>query len=158
MNKLGKIIAIVIGGLLLILFGIGVLIESGFIPDAVALPKEKIPPLYLEALREIEIIEEGEEVEYFYSAAILSIKDEGNLFTDSRVISYEVIDDELAVYEANYPDITNLKLDASDSWEYDSSITVTTSSGDSFLLYVSNMERGDLRFYKKLRETWRTHK
>ena len=143
-------VLIVVGGL--VYLGVG--IETGRIPDTVALPKSKIHSNYLKTLRELGIIAAGEEVQYFYSEGFLSIEEGGNLFTDSRVIAYQKDDEGLQIYEAAYPQIAEVEFVPSESWLDDSTITVTTHDGEWFVLFVSSESQGDHLFYKRLKELW----
>ena len=141
---------VVVAGLLYLGFGI----ESGRVPDTVALPKSKIHSNTLKTLRELGIIEVQEEVQYFYSEGFLSIEEAGNLFTDTRVISYLKDDDGLQIYAATFPEIATVDFVASESWLDDSTITITTHEGDWFVLFVSSEAHGDDLFYQRLLELW----
>lgn len=92
--------------IMVLLVGLGVAITEGYLPDAVALPKGKIHPRYIETMRTMGVLEADEEAQYFYSAAMTSIKNNGNLFTDKRVITYSTYNDKLDISAATYAEIT----------------------------------------------------
>ena len=95
---------------------------------------------------------------YFYSSALFSIRGDGNLFTDQRVISYQEYDGELELNDAVYDAIASIDFEPSDSWLDDSTITITLDDGSWFVLYVSKESNGDKTFYEKLVELWKRHR
>ena len=149
---------VVIGGIVGLLMLVGLAIEGGFVPDANALPKGKLHPRVITQLRELEIIESDEEVQFFYSAALFSIEADGNLFTDKRAISYQKTDEQLELYSATYQEIASLEFNQSDTWVDDSTIVVTKEDGEWFALIVSTGAQGDELFFKLLEETWQRHR
>jgi hypothetical protein len=152
----------IIGGLILLLVVLAIVftaaIDTGHIPDSAALPKGKIPARLLTKLREWGVIEPGEEVQFFYSCAFFSLKADGNLFTDKRVILYQEIDGEMEIYSAHYPEIDSITFHESESWTEDSSITITLNDGDWFLLIVSADGGRDVVFEQKLRDMWQRNR
>lgn len=141
--------------LLVVLFiALGVGVEQGFFPDAVAQPKGKIPQRQLDRLVEMGVVDEEETVEFYYSTALFSLEKDGNLFTDRRVISFQKEGENLKVYEATYAEIAELEFTESESWEDDSLISVTKTDGDWFLLVVSPEEGRDTLFFERLKKRW----
>lgn len=146
----GSLILLAVAGI--VALGIG--IESGALPDTAAQPHGKIPASVPTKLIEWEILDPDEEILYFYSAGLFSIKEDGNLFTDRRVVSYDSTDDGLQVSSAEYDRIVKIELDATDNWIDDSVITIYTTDGEWFVLLVSAESDRDQDFYRKLRHTW----
>jgi len=103
------------------------------------------------------VTRKGENVLFFYSASF-TIRGDGNLFTDQRVISYQDADGVLDIRDATYDEIAEIDFAPAGSWMDDSTITITTQDGTWFVLYVSTWSKGDKRFYKKLVEEWAKHK
>jgi len=136
------------------------LIFIGQIPDEKAVTGDELPDSAKLALIESGIISEDEKIEYYYSEGILSFVDYGNLFTDIRVISYEVDQesDSRYVYYAHYGDISDIKFNKSDSLLDDSVIEVYENGDLSFFLVVSNKGNLDEAFYKKLVQVWKSKK
>ena len=163
MKNPGKKLAVgcaVTGGICLIgvfgiLVAIGIAIETGRLPDTAPIPAGKIHPRQIKQLEQMGVIEPDENVLYFYSAASFSIRGDGNLFTERRVVSYQQNDDQLDLYEATYEQIASIDFEPSGSWIDDSTITVTSNDGSWFVLYVSTESNGDKTFYQKLTETWK---
>lgn len=129
-------------------------LQKGYIPATGALPLGKIPPRQIAQLVDMGVIEPEEEVHYFYSAGMFSIREDGNLFADRRVISYQELDGQLDVYEANYNDIASIQFTPSSSTFEDSTITINLTNGDWFILYVSPESNGDDTFYERIHERW----
>ena len=150
--------ATLVGGFLGLLVAfvlvLGFAVEGGYIPDSAAQPAGKIHPRYLKELKAMGVVEPEENVLYFYSAALLSLRDDGNLFTDQRVISYQEVDGELEVLSARYEEITDIDFDQSGAWGEESTITVTREDGTWFVLLVGTEGSGDQSFYDRLNQTW----
>lgn len=143
--------------LVMLLLALGLGIELGQVPDTAALPAGKIPPRIVENLREMGVVAPDEAVLYFYSAGFLSVEEDGNLFTDRRVISYQQEEGgELELHSATWDEVEDLEFSNSDSWLEDSAITVYTTDGDWFLLLVGAESQRDDDFFKKLERQWRT--
>jgi len=163
MMSSGKKLAIgcaVVAGVCLVGFFIALLaivigIETGRLPDSAAKPAGKIHPRQISLLRQMGVIESDEKVLYFYSSAMYSIRGDGNLFTDQRVISYQEVDGKLILNDALYDDIASIDFEPSGSWLDDSTIIVTLDDESWFVLYVSTESNGDKTFYEKLTELWK---
>ena len=71
---------------------------------------------------------------------MFSIKEEGKIVTDKRVISYEVDEnDEMQIYEAKFDEILELWVGDPDIWG-NVWIEVVRKNGSSFYLIFSNEE------------------
>lgn len=164
MKKFGKK-KVVIGcastfgiSIFVLLAAIGLAINLGWLPDTAALPASKINPRHISKLAQMGIIKSGEKVYYFYSAGMFSISEDGNLFTDDRVISYQKFEGQFDVYEATYDEIASIDLDTSGSWLDDSIINITLKDGSWFMLLVSKEADGDKEFHKRLTDLWEIRK
>jgi hypothetical protein len=132
----------------------GVLVGSmvtglAFGPPTRALRAAEIPSGYAEKLVQAGILETGEHMEFFYSAGLFSILEDGNLFTERRVVSYETSDGELSLAAAAYDQIRGIEVDFSDGLG-DSMVTVSTHDGGEFVLLVSAEEGRDREFVAQL--------
>jgi hypothetical protein len=105
-----------------------------------------LPSWYRDYLRAEQIVENTEVVHHFYSTGLFSIKDDGNLLTDQRIISYWRDPDshELVVASARYEDIQDLHLERGDALT-DSTLTVVHHDGSEFILILSTEADGDQR-------------
>jgi hypothetical protein len=135
---------------------ITVLMGTGHVPDTAAVPGERLPAPTRDFLVEEGLIEPDEQVLYFYSGGFLSLREDGNLFTDRRVISYfeDEGGDELIVEQASYPEIADVEVEYGEGFLADSEVTIVRTDGGSFLLLVCNEEGHDRRFVERLIETW----
>jgi hypothetical protein len=144
---------VMIGAAVALTFGM----QTGHVPDSAARSKKRIPKKQIEQLREADIIDDGEEVQFFYSAGLLSILEDGNLFTDRWVISYETIDGETSLDAAYYHEIEDIEYEEGSLIE-DAVITVTLKDGDLFILLVSAESRRDKAFHRELVAMWEAKK
>ena len=139
---------------LLTIFGLGM--ESGYFPDSKAVPGEKLSERSLRFLRAKGLIDEAEQVLYFYSGGVLDIEGDGSFFTDARVVRYyeDLVSGEFVSHSATYDAIASIEPELTDDWMGDSTIRVTRDDGEEILLAVCNDERGDREFLKRLRQEW----
>jgi len=107
--------------------------------------------------KEIDACRDGEEIYYFYSAGIFSIKEDGNFFTNRRVVSYwESPEDESYYLEsATYEEIENIQINYTSSFLEDTEIIISKIDGNEFSLYISGEGQRDKIFVKKLMKYWR---
>lgn len=141
--------------LVLIVVALGIGVESGLLPDSAAIPGPRIHPRQVRQLHEMGVIHEHEEVLFFYSGGFLSIRADGNLFTESRVISYFEAEGELQVEYAFYDEIATIDFYPSQDWAEDSVIEVILADDRWFQLIVSPEEGGDERFHQHLVRKWK---
>ncbi len=153
-RRLGIPVGAVLGVALLLVIAGTIGIETGHIPDTDVVPASKIHSRQIRKLKEMGVIKEGEKVQYFYSAAFFSIRGDGNLFTDQRVISYAEYDGELEISYAFYDEIESIDFYPAESWADDAVIEVTLKDETWFSLYVSTGEGGDVRFHDRLVRMW----
>ncbi|MEM7054137.1 MAG: hypothetical protein AAF446_06265, partial [Pseudomonadota bacterium] len=124
------------------------------LPSTEVLAGDKLPRKEIQTLLSEGIIDSDEKVEYFYSAGLLSILEDGNLLTDRRVISYFKNDaDEIEIYELFFPDIRNFELIQQGSYLSDSIYQVNGYGEDNWLIiYLSTEAGGDQRFIDALQQ------
>ena len=153
------IIGIVIGALMFVGFAIlGFAMQLGYFPDSAAVEGDDLPAHVVEKLRDVRVLEADEQVLYFYSAGLFDYLEDGNLFTDRRVISYWSVDGELEIQAADYGQITDIRVDQADGWLDDASIHVECADGDEILLIVAGEGRGDRKFVTALRQAWERYR
>ena len=153
-RRLGISAGIVVGAALLLLIVVVIGTETGHFADTYVVSANKIHPRQVRKLQEMGVIRETEKVQYFYSSAFFSIRGDGNLFTDQRVISYTECDGALEISNAYYDEVESIDFFPAESWSDDSVIEVTLKDQSWFSLYVSTGEGGDVRFYERLVRTW----
>ncbi|MCH7977955.1 MAG: hypothetical protein IH935_03120, partial [Acidobacteria bacterium] len=89
-------------------------------------------------------------IEFFYSAGLYSILEDGNLLTENRVVSYETLDGELYVYSSTYPEIQDFDVEYSESFFDDTVLFVSMVSGEEFILILSAEDGRDKEFVSEL--------
>ena len=134
------------------------LMDSGHIPDTAAVPGDEVKDSLLELLREDTGLREDERVLYYYSAGTFDFHEDGNYFTDSRVVSYWIEGGEFFFEEATYPEIDDIVPTYEEAFLENSQIWIERGDGSSFMLYVSNEDGGDETFISLLIETWQANR
>jgi len=139
----GPLAAVLVGAPFLAL---AVLLSLNVLPATQVVDGPDLPSWHRNYLRAEQILENTEMVQHFYSAGFFSIKDDGNLLTDQRIISYWRDPDsrELVVASARYEDIQDLQLERGDALT-DSTLTVVHHDGSEFILILSTEADGDQR-------------
>lgn len=142
-----------LGLVLLAAFAFGVLTATNFLPSTKVLAGYEMPQKDIQRLISEGIIDPGEKVEYFYSAGLFSILEDGNLLTDRRVISYLTNEmDEIELYELYFFDIRDFELIQKGSYLSYSVYQINSYDEDAWLrIFLSAEEGGDMRFINALR-------
>ena len=143
------------------LFGVpfvawSVVISLNILPSTQVIAGRDLPAGQRNYLRAEQIVDDSEQIEHFYSTGILSIKDDGNLVTDQRIISYWRDPDSraLVVESARYEDIKDFHLERGDTFT-DSTMTVVNQDGSEFILLLSTEADGDQRCLDAAETMWR---
>ena len=140
--------------LILGLVTVGTLMETGLLPDSVILEGDKLSGRQLETLRSNGLLAPEEQIVLFYSDGLLSILEDGNFFTEDRVVSYQQTGDTLSVETARYDEIEAIEVDyGNGAFDY-TRILVTTSDGWEFLLILPAEGEKDEEFVYQLKEAW----
>ena len=111
-------------------------------------------------LHQKKIVSDSEKILYFYSAGVFSIKEDGSVLTDQRIISYTQVpetDDILAKF-ARYADIEDIRIDRSQFGLDDTRVTVVTKNGPEFDLLLPTDGKGDALFVDQLMRLWQSEK
>ena len=132
----------------------GLLTVTGHIPDSAAMPGDELHESTLSMLREEGVLGEDEEILYYYSDGVFSFREDGNFFTDRRVVSYWLADDDIVMEDVAYPEIADITAAFDDTLFANSKILVEQVDGDSFYLAVSNESDLDEEFVELLIATW----
>ena len=133
-----------------LLMGLGAMSEVGVIPSTAVLEGSELPSDQHSDLKRLGVLEEDEEVRYFYSAGLLSIEEDGNILTDRRVISYETFEDELFVASVAFSDIVEIVVEEKGDYLNDTILLIRTRYEEDIYLFLSAEEEGDERFIEAL--------
>lgn len=127
------------------------------VPSTQVIEGEKLYSFHESFFESIGALDEDEKVLYFYSTGFLSYKEDGNFFTDRRVVSYwrDPGPEEFHIAQAEYSEIQSIDPEFTDSFLDDSIIKITLKDDTHFSLYVSNELGKDHVFYESLKRRWR---
>ena len=137
---------------------LGVALVAGLVligihaPDTKVIPGGQVPKLFAEQIRRLGVLEEEEQIRFFYSDALLNIEDGFYLLTDRQVVVYSRRFEEPAI-RVPFAEIESLDADWSDSWWTDSQISLELRNQETVGFPLSIEGGGDKRFYKALQES-----
>ena len=120
-------------------------------PDTKVLPGRQVPAKFIAQIRTLDVLEPGEQIEYFYSDAVVNIEDGFYLLTDRKVVVYSRAFDEPAIL-VPFSDIEQVEADFSDNWFVDSLITLTLTDGTYVSFPASSESGGDRKMYDTLKK------
>lgn len=144
-----------IGALLLAL---GLFGTSLGMPSTEVLEGDRVPKRDVDWLRASGVVEADEVIEFFYSTGLTSIKGQGSLVTNKRVIAYETASDsdEIVIESALYQEIKDIKAEYAYLGLYDTDVFISTGDDeDGFYLTLSSEAKGDRRCVERLMELWK---
>lgn len=122
---------------------------------------EELPREHLSALRYVGHVERDEAVRYFYSDGLSNILEDGNLFTDDRVVSYVSSFDSVWATAARFVEVDAVRVVlASENGPSGlngplTSIYVAPSAAPVFFLIVPARDGRDVEFADALLARWR---
>ena len=147
-------VAYVIGGSLI---GAMVLSAIGFFPSTMVMPGSELWEKDLNYLRSENILSEDEEILYFYSFGMWSIKDDGQFISKDYVTSYFIDPEDNSLYSSHaaYEDIEKIDVTWSKSWLEDTIVIVTNYEGDVFEIWLSSESKGDRKFVNEMNRLWK---
>jgi len=135
-----------------IMVGISVLvffIMAGMGPETFVVAGKQLPSRYLNTLRNLELLDKDERVAFFYSDALMNIKDGLYFVSDKKIAAYSK-DWEPPAITADFDSIIELSFQQYDSFWDDSVIWIRTKDQTEFSILVSSEQGGDQRFHKHL--------
>jgi transglutaminase-like putative cysteine protease len=155
-NSQGNIQSIVAIILYLPLLGLKVAQETPLMPSESIVSQNDIMQHDMKYLYRQNVVPVDETINYFYSDAFFSIRDDGNGFTDKRVFSYwqddtDGFQSEMAVFE----NIKDVAVKYATEKDGDTIVTITRLDGTNFKLFVSSVKEGDKIFVDKLNVLWK---
>lgn len=129
--------------------------ETPFMPSDSVVSQNDIMQKDMKYLYRQNVVSADETIHYFYSDGFLSIRDDGNGFTDMHVFSYWQDDnDGFQVEKATFKDIKDIKVKYADKKNVDTIITIIRLDDSNFELFVSSIKAGDKLFVDKLKARW----
>ena len=135
-------------GLFALVFGMASSLQ--FVPQTRVVPGDELPTRIVQKMRNHGLLENDEQIQAYYSAALFSFLADGNLFTDRRVVSYALESGELFYTSALFNNVKALELERSETMFEESILFVTTVESEEFYLLLSAENDGDLEFHEEL--------
>ncbi len=135
----------------------GVALLAGFFylgsvgPNTDVYAGNEVPSRFLDTMRELGALEAGERIDYFYSDAMLDIRDGFYFVSDRRVVVFKG-DGAQALISVRFDEIAEVRLDREESFFLDSQITLELSDGQIVAFPLSSEHEGDVRFLERVRE------
>lgn len=128
----------------------GLMVLGTLGPSTTVLTGAELDRSDLDLLRAEGIVEQDERIVLYYSAGLLSIREDGNMLTDRRLISYEESDGQIVVYAASLAEIESISIAEKGDFLSDSLLLITLRDGTSFYLFMSTENDGDNRFLEEV--------
>ena len=145
-------VVIVLGGLLLVACGGGFafLTYVGAVgPDTKVYAGNEVPRRFTDTLRELNLLESGEQIRFFYSDGFMDIRNGCYFVSDRKVVVYNRSAATPAT-AVRFDDIEDVQFDPSDSTWVDGSITLTLKDGNVVGFPVSAEQGRDKMFYNAI--------
>lgn len=111
-------------------------------PDTKVLSGRQIPKKFMDQIRDLDVLEPGEQIQYFYSDGLLNIEEGFYLITERKVVVYSREYDEPAIL-VPFSEIAEIDADFSNTWLGESWITLTLTDGTSVSFPASSEGGGD---------------
>ncbi len=138
------VIALLIAGV------VGGIVYLGTVaPDTKVLPGPQVPKRFVDRIRGLGVLEPNEQIDFFYSDALLNIEEGFYLVTDRKVVVYSDTYDEPAIL-VPYDEIVGIDAEYNDGWAEDSLITIERADGSVVTFPASNEADGDERIVEIL--------
>jgi hypothetical protein len=129
--------------------------KSRLRPEPLVLAGEEVPGRQVEALIDAGVIAPDERIAYFYSNGTVSVLEDGNFFTDRRVVSYQQLVDSLWYGAASFEEIADLHTVFAAEPGHLTELIVLLEDGRGFRLIVSPAGVMDTVFTAALADRWR---
>lgn len=154
-KKRGIIVSIGIGFSSLVIISIGYLMFiSSFWPETEVVPGRMLKKKYLSFVEEQRLIEDGDEIIYWYSDGFTDFKNGFYFFTKEKVVVYSQ-DWENPAIIVPFNVVDNIYFKQSNSFFEDSLIVLMLNDDTEVWIPVSNEKGGDKRFHKTLFNAWK---
>ncbi|MCG8405611.1 MAG: hypothetical protein MI923_10480 [Phycisphaerales bacterium] len=124
-------------------------------PDTKVVPGRQLPARFVSEIQGLNLLEQREQIEFFYSDALMDIKDGFYLLTDRKVIIYSQYYYGDPAWVIPFSEIADLSVNYDDSFWADSLISITLTDETVATFPVSSEAGGDKRFYNALMKKWK---
>ena len=143
------------GVVALVVIVLSVLVYIGTVgPDTFIVSGQQMNERFVTTIQDLEVLEEGEQILFFYSDALLDIEEGFYLLTDRKVLVYSAEWVEPAI-PVRFDEIEDLDVVYDESFFVDSRIMITLKNGDYVTFPVSSEQGGDKKFFAALEKSWK---
>ena len=146
---------IVVGAIVLLMCA-GVIGFIGYVaavaPDTKAYTGNEVPSKYMTVVRDLGLLEPGEQIRFLYSDALGDIKDGFYFVSDRKVVVY-IADASTPATKVPFTRIVDAEIDRSDSFFEDSTITLTLDDDSVVTFPVSKELDRDKLFHEAIQKS-----
>ncbi len=148
--KAFQIIAICVA--VIFVLGLGALMVIGIVsPETYIYEADEIPEKYVDRVRELGLLEDGEQIQMFYSDGLFKIEEGLYFLTDRKLALYaEEWDDPRLIVP--YNDVARFQVEYDDSFLNDSYITLETYEQGEVSFPISSERGRDKKFVELLEQ------
>jgi transglutaminase-like putative cysteine protease len=130
--------------------------EYGLMPSDSVVKGKQLLSHDIKFMQRNGILKPEDKLEYFYSDAFLFVADDGNGFTERHVFSYWKDENgSFTTAQATYDEIENIEVHWGTGFGENTTLTITKTDGNEFLLFVANTDRKDQLFVETLKLRWK---
>lgn len=152
----GYYFGVSLGSLLVLLF-IVLMVIGSISPEIEVIPGKQVNEEYIKFVYDEDILSENEEIQFWYSDAVLDFKEGFYFFTDKKVVVYSQ-QWQNPLISIPFSEITYIEFAQDPSFFEDSRITLTLIDDSIIFFPVSSDNSGDERFYGRLFELWQLYR
>ena len=147
---------LIISGITVVLMCAGIIGFVAYIaakgPDTKAYTGNEVPSKYMTIVRDLQLLEPGEEIRFFYSDALTDIRDGFYFVSDRKVVVY-VKDANTPATKVPFAKIAAAEIERSDSFIEDSTVTLTLTDDSIVTFPVSAEEDRDKLFHDTIQKS-----
>lgn len=143
-------------GLVMIAICAGLLYIGVKGPETAAIPGSKMRHDHMATIQRLGLLDPGEQIQFFYSDALVDIEQGLYFFTDKKVVVYDKSQADPSIV-VPFEKIVDITADFSGSWIDDSTIWLELDDQTMVSFPVATEADGDHRFFEVLKATWKRH-
>ena len=146
-------VIVAVGGVVMSCAGcVGVLAWIGTVgPDTAVYAGNNVPDRFVETMRDVGAIEDGEQILYFYSDAFVNIRNGFSFISDRKIALYSR-DVRPHLTTVLFENIVDVQIYRDESFFTDSEISIVLSNGMPLTFPVSSEYDRDVRFFDAIRD------
>ena len=127
----------------------------GLLPSESVVPGDRLLGHDINFMQRAGIIRPGDEIKFFYSDAMLMIRDDGNGITNRHVFSYWIDEnDNFNIETVEFDDIGDIKVFWSSGFSENTIVEVYRNDQSKIILFLSSTGGKDKLFVRELRTLW----